>query len=280
MEAGGDAEPAQVLLARDWSELPLDALTSVFTRLGTVEVLMGAGLVCHSWLAAAKEPSLWRYLDMTKHNNVVKEMCRSGARDLLCAMAKEVVDRSGGQLEVFIGEEFVDDDLIKYIGGRAPSLKILHLTSCFTVLNEGFVEAINRFPLLEELKLSACENIGGRATYEAVGKACPNLKRFEVAKYMPSEYSFEIDQEDNSDCDAARGIATMRGLRSLKIFHSILNNKALAAILDNCPHLESLDLDYCLNIFMDDAMRAKYAGIKIELVPDLAQALSLDMSQL
>ncbi|CAL5008095.1 unnamed protein product [Urochloa decumbens] len=280
MEAGGDAEPAQALLARDWSELALDALTSIFTKLGAVEVLMGAGLVCHSWLFAAKVPSLWRYLNMTKDNNVVKEMCSSGARDLLCAMAKEVVDRSGGQLEVFIGEEFVDDDLIKYIGGRTPSLKILHLTSCFTVLNEGFVEAINRFPLLEELKLSACENIGGRATYEAVGKACRNLKRFEVAKYMPLPYSFEIDQEDNSDCDAARGIATMRGLHSLKISHSKLNNKALAAILDNCPHLESLDLDYCFNIFMDDAMRAKYAGIKMELVPDLDQTLSLAMNQL
>ncbi|CAO2209980.1 unnamed protein product [Urochloa humidicola] len=251
MEAGGDSEPAQEPLARDWSELPLDALTSVFAKLGAVEVLMGAGLVCHTWLTVAKVPSLWRYLDMTKDNNVVKEMCRSGARDLLCAMAKEVVDRSCSQLEVFIGEEFVDDDLIEYIGGRAPSLKILHLTSCFTVLNEGFVEAINRFPLLEELKISACENIGGRATYEAVGKACRNLKRFEVAKYTALP------------CIIARGIATMRGLRSLKISHSKLNNKALAAILDNCPHLESLDLHFCLNIFMDDAMRAKCAGVKM-----------------
>jgi hypothetical protein len=118
MEAGGDAEPAQAPLARDWSELPLDALTSVFTKLGPIEILMGAGLVCHPWLAAAKVPSLWRYLDMTSHNSVVKENCKSGARDVLCAMVKEAVDRSSSQLEVFIGEEFVNDDLLKYIGGR------------------------------------------------------------------------------------------------------------------------------------------------------------------
>ncbi|CAO2187198.1 unnamed protein product [Urochloa humidicola] len=118
MEARGDAEPAQAPLTRNWSELLLDALTLIFTKLGAVEVLLGAGLVCHSWLFAAKVPSLWRYLDMTKDNNVVKEMCRSGARDLLCSMAKEFVDCSGSQLEVFIGEEFVDDDLMKYIGGR------------------------------------------------------------------------------------------------------------------------------------------------------------------
>lgn len=107
MEAGGDSEPAQATLARDWSELPLDALT-VFAKLGAIEILMGAGLVCHSWLAMGKGA----------FSVAVKENCRSGARDVLCAMVKETVDRSSGQLEVFIGEEFVDDDLLKYIGGR------------------------------------------------------------------------------------------------------------------------------------------------------------------
>jgi hypothetical protein len=64
MEDVGDAEPAQATLARNWLELPLDALALVFTKLGVVEVLKGAGLVCHSWLDTAKVPYLWRYLDM------------------------------------------------------------------------------------------------------------------------------------------------------------------------------------------------------------------------
>ena len=157
---------------------------------------------------------------------------------------------------------------------RAPSLKVLHLISCSNIHNEGFVEAINKLPLLEELKLFACESIRGRATYEAVGKACQNLKRFEVGKRITLPCDFSIGHGGNSDCDEARGIATMRGLRSLKIYLSTLNNKALAAILDNCRHLENLDLQFCFNISVDAAMRAEYAGIKMVVCPDFHNKLS------
>ncbi|KAG2582189.1 hypothetical protein PVAP13_6KG092535 [Panicum virgatum] len=117
MEAGGDAEPAQAAPARDWAELPLDAIASVFARLGPVEILMGAGLVCRSWLHAAEElSSLWNHLDTASSHNVVKDKCRSSDAGALRAMARKAVDRSAGQLEVFVGEEFVDDDLLKYIG--------------------------------------------------------------------------------------------------------------------------------------------------------------------
>jgi hypothetical protein len=157
---------------------------------------------------------------------------------------------------------------------RAPSLKILHLTSCLTVLNEAFLEAINKFPLLDDLKLSACENIGGRATYEAVGNACRNLTCLEVGKRIPSPWGYVIDHSDNSDCDEARGIATMHELRHLKLYYNKLNNQALAAILDNCPHLESLHLQWCINFVLDGAMRARCADIRMVVQPDIYMALS------
>ncbi|KAL6843357.1 hypothetical protein ACP4OV_027070 [Aristida adscensionis] len=59
----------------------------------------------------------------------------------------------------------------------------------------------------------------------------------------------------------------MTELRSLQIFGHNLTNEGLTAILDNCPHLESLDIQHCFNIEMDDTMRAKCAGIKTLRLP-------------
>lgn len=122
MDAGGVAEPAaEPAEIRDWSELPRDAIVSVFAKLGAVEILMGADLVCHSWHDAAMVPYMWRSLDMAGPNIVVLKKCSPRYLDVLHAMAKKAVDRSAGQLEVFIGEGFVDDGLLDYIGQKYES---------------------------------------------------------------------------------------------------------------------------------------------------------------
>uniref|UniRef100_A0A0D9XUH3 F-box domain-containing protein n=1 Tax=Leersia perrieri TaxID=77586 RepID=A0A0D9XUH3_9ORYZ len=134
---------------RDWSELPADALTVVFAKLGIVGVLMGAGLVCHSWLNAAKMPDLWRSVEMSRLDLDVMTF----NENVLCAMAKVAVDRSDGRLEVFKGHDFVSDELLKHIGNRSPYLKVLSL-SCYSptrVTLEGFSYLTKRCRLLEDI---------------------------------------------------------------------------------------------------------------------------------
>ncbi|KAM3279379.1 hypothetical protein ACQJBY_046616 [Aegilops geniculata] len=161
-----DGEPA-----RDWSLLPLDALSSIFVRVGAVDVLMGADLVCRSWLEAAKLPDVWRTVDMEKHEVVVRKN-----RVVLRAMAKAAVDRSDGQLRVFAGRFFVTDELLHYILERSPSLSTLRLVWC-NVLRAPLVNVMRESPLLE---LRSLELEISRITVGVLSDVLENCPRLEV----------------------------------------------------------------------------------------------------
>lgn len=246
MEQQPDAPPASEPSVRDWSELPLDALTLVFAGLGAVDVLMGAGLVCHSWLEAAKAPELWHKVDMgrgPRDKKVLEQktgISWSVDRDydfdhsymnirLMCAMAKVAVDRSNGKLEVFVGSRFVTDEILEYIGARSPSLKGLDLVSCHEVTSEGFTYLVNKCPLLEDIEVSDCIDVDGDAIV-ATGRACLRL-------------------------------------RHLRLVHIVITTEELMAVVDGCPCLEHLSVVNCHNIAVDDALQAKCATVKTLELP-------------
>lgn len=110
-----DVAPELVPLARDWSELPLYLLSFLFAKVGAIDVLMRAGLVCHSWLQAAKVPDVWRFVEM-EDNMLIVPRCQHSAR--LLAMAKVAVNCSDGQLQMFVGVGFVTNELLMYIARR------------------------------------------------------------------------------------------------------------------------------------------------------------------
>ncbi|XP_047080003.1 F-box protein SKIP19-like [Lolium rigidum] len=169
-----DAAPSPVTEeppSRDWSLLPLDALSLVFVRLGALEVLRGAGLVCRSWLDAAKVPDVWRVVDMENH-----KMMLTKNSDALQATAKVAVDRSSGQLQLFAGSQFVTEELMQYIVERSPLLSTLRLVSCRKVLGERLSAVIRESPLskLSSLELDFVDLTMGELT--VVLENCPILE--------------------------------------------------------------------------------------------------------
>ncbi|GJN39454.1 hypothetical protein PR202_gb28575 [Eleusine coracana subsp. coracana] len=192
----------------------------------------------------------------------------------LHGMAAAAVRRSAGQCEAFWGEYAGDDRFILYLSERAPMLNSLRFISCYDVCEEAFMEAMRKFPLLEELELSISPNVYGEA-YGVVGESCPHLKRFRLSKNC----FISIEGGGFDKNEEARGIAKMHELRSLQLFNCELTDTGLAAILDGCPHLDSLDIRQCFNVTMDAAaIRTKYATITSLKLPHDGMTPQLAMS--
>ncbi|GJN40111.1 hypothetical protein PR202_gb29280 [Eleusine coracana subsp. coracana] len=236
--------------------MPPEIISSILHRLHHVEVMLCADKVCRSWRRATRhEPELWHRIHMHDH----ADLRGRGLVDLH-KMAADAVLRSEGQCEEFRGEgSCVHDNVLHFISDQAPLLKRLILNSCREISHEGFVEAIKRFPLLEELELTACLMVCSNEALETVAVACRRLKHLRLGHLSSSCLYYEGEPDDRD----ATAIATLHGLRSLQLVHNELSNHGLEAILDSCPRLESLEICRCRNIFMNNALQAKCARISM-----------------
>ncbi|XP_047044557.1 putative F-box/LRR-repeat protein 22 [Lolium rigidum] len=99
---------------RNWAALPLDALLHVFHKLDHVDLMFGgASRACRSWRSAAREPELWRRIDLRGHSLLFRETIS------LNRMARFAIWFSSGQCMEFMGDDdYVDEDLILFLGNQ------------------------------------------------------------------------------------------------------------------------------------------------------------------
>jgi hypothetical protein len=120
----------------------------------------------------------------------------------------------------------------------SSQLKRLGLVRCYDISEKGLSGVASKLPLLEELDISY--SLLSKEALEAVGRSCPHLKSLKFNN--PGQKNRVRDEE-------ALAIAeNMSELRHLQLFRNKLTNDGLQAILDGCPHLESLDLRQCFNV--------------------------------
>ncbi|CAL5007866.1 unnamed protein product [Urochloa decumbens] len=255
-EGKGDEEGEK----RDWAALPVDALLAVFGRLGGVDILMGAGHVCRLWRRATREESqLWRRVDMRRRAGLAYDV------DLRAA-AHAAVRRSAGRCEAFLAEDSAgarlgyDDDFFLFLADATPMLKSLRLISCNRVDPHMINQAIRKFPLLGELELSLYHRGSIDDCLIGVSEACPLLTRLRL-NHDRFYYFRSGFVGGNCECKSSE-VAKMRGLCSLQLFANSIRNEELSAMLDGCRQLESLDIRHCLNVYMNDEMRARCARVK------------------
>ncbi|XP_010424624.1 PREDICTED: putative F-box protein At4g05475 [Camelina sativa] len=211
----------------NWAELPPELTSSILLRLSTVEILKNAQLVCRSWRRVCKDPWMFRKIDM--RNNSIFDYDR---------MCRHAVDLSEGGLVEINMEHFGDDALFSYIVERSSNLRCLRLEMSHLLTAQGFVNAFTKLPFLEDLEI-----LHGFLEFDlkSIGQSCPLLTTLKLNSPCFSRY-MSVDDE-------ALAIAeTMPKLRHLDLFENRLTDSGLNAILDNCLHLEHLDIRRCFNI--------------------------------
>lgn len=96
---------------------------------------------------------------------------------------------------------------------------------------------VKTLPLLDELHLH-CICITKQAI-QAIGRCCTQLKTFRLNYQGKRELYFPYDKN-------AKAIAeSMPGLCHLQLIGNRITRNGLLAIIDNCSHLESLDIRCC-----------------------------------
>ncbi|CAL5007859.1 unnamed protein product [Urochloa decumbens] len=252
--------------ARDWAALPVDALLVVFGRLDGVDILMGAGHVCQPWRRATREePDLWRRVHMRRRAGIAYDVN-------IQAAARAAVRRSAGRCEAFLAEDYAgapmgyDDDFFLFLADAAPMLKSLRLVSCNKVFPHMINQTIRKFPLLEELELSLYHRGSIDDCLIGISEACPLLTRLRLNH--DRFYYLRLPFLGGFCKCKSTEVARMRRLRSLQLFGNSIRNEELPAILNGCRQLETLDIRHCLNVRMNDEMRARFVRMKTVRLPE------------
>ncbi|KAL5717560.1 hypothetical protein ACHQM5_010543 [Ranunculus cassubicifolius] len=239
---------------RNWLDLPRDVAIHIFLNLGVFDIILNVQSVCSSWRKLAKEPQLFRCIEMEN----VFYPSRPSDSENLNIMAKDCIDRSCGQLVKFSVTDFATDDLLHYLANKSISLKCLRLSYCFDFTEDGLTEVVKKFHALEELELCHCNVM--KKVIEVAGSSCPQLTTFGLIQYglmlPPSKVTDKCNEE------AFVIAANMPQLRRLHVFGNLMNDDGLQVILEKCPHLEYLDLRQCFNIKFEGDLRNKCKGVQ------------------
>lgn len=160
---------------------------------------------------------------------------------------------------------------------RSSQLKRLTLQDCIDISGEGLVKAVKKLPHLEELHLIIMEEMQA-SDIKAIGISCPILKSFSFngrGSTQPNRELYLEDDEFSDSSEFALAIAkSMPNLCHLSLFADWMKNDGLEAILDGCPHLESLDLRQCFRLDLQQGALGKRCSKQIKHVKYPSDSIS------
>ncbi|CAK9142850.1 unnamed protein product [Ilex paraguariensis] len=157
---------------------------------------------------------------------------------------------------------------------RSSQLRRLRVVIFHDLSTESLNVVVKKLPLLEELHLYY--TYIDKEAIETIGCCCPLLKSFTYnQKWFPL---YPMENDDDEALAIAKNMPGLRhlqllgninmpGLRHLQLLGNSMTNNGLQALIDGCPHLDSLDLRQCFNIELDGDLGKRCSKIKDMKLP-------------
>ncbi|KAK1391436.1 hypothetical protein POM88_010492 [Heracleum sosnowskyi] len=123
----------------------------------------------------------------------------------------------------------------------SSQLRRLCLSSCNDITSKGLSEMLKELPMLEELHLEHMHV--SKQAIEVAGRCYPRLKSFKL-NYDGYRHLYA----GLGDQNALPIAENLRGLHHLQLIGNNITIDGLLAIIETCPHLESLDIWNCFNV--------------------------------
>ncbi|CAK9142847.1 unnamed protein product [Ilex paraguariensis] len=147
---------------------------------------------------------------------------------------------------------------------RSSQLRCLRVMTCHYLSTESLNVVVQKLPLLEEFHLYY--TYIHKEAIETNGRSCPLLKSFTLnQKWIPQSPMDENDDDDevlNDDDEVVAIAKNIPGLQNLQLLGNYLTDIGLQAILDGCPHLDSLDLRQCFNVKLNGDLGKRCSKIR------------------
>ncbi|KAJ9566049.1 hypothetical protein OSB04_002015 [Centaurea solstitialis] len=247
---------------RDWLQMPDEIMGGmILQQLDAVEILESVQKVCRNWRSICKDPAMWKIIDIRLQEVKYSYASNRKKKDFekLC---KQAVHRSCGELIDIRLRGFGNDDLLDFISGwclrflvfavpkiigpfhshplSSSKLTRLRLSACYGITGCGLNNALKRLSYLETLELSYTSILV--KDIEVIAHNCPLFKSFTLKTHFLF-YDAQVLAIANN----------MPTLRHLKLVGNTMDTEdGIPAILNGCPHLESLDICMCFCHCLDE----------------------------
>ena len=176
------------------------------------------------------------------------------------------------------------DDALKYVSLGLRRLKSINLSFCASFTEFGLKSLSTMATSLKEVNLRSCDNIsdsalkylseGGVALHVLDVSFCDKVTdqglEF-ISQGLPQIQALSLNSCGVSDVGILKLSQTLTELKTLNIGQcSRVTDKALNAIINNCPHLSSLDIYGCPSISSSviERLVARNVSLSRDLWPD------------